>query len=246
MKVTVKHKQSLMDVTVEKYGQIDNLVEVSNDNKKSISEVLETNEELIVNSENKGDQEIKDKITTQKLSFNNNSEFLVDLESVTIGNQTWSLRNWDFNYPGSKVYNNDESNRAIYGGLYSWDMVTSPDFAPNGWRVPTNQEYIDLLVALGGTPTSSIPAAIAAKEKGTEHWITDNGLNTSGFTALGGGLMTSGGSSINLKVVGNFWTKSEFSGTNGLYMNVNDTNPQMNVSINLAKGTFMSVRFIKE
>jgi hypothetical protein len=71
MIVTVKNKQSLMDVTVENYGQIDNLVEVSSDNGKSISEVLETNEELTVNSENKGDQEIKDKITTQKLSFNN-------------------------------------------------------------------------------------------------------------------------------------------------------------------------------
>jgi hypothetical protein len=72
MIVNLKYKQSLFDVTVEKFGQIDNLVEVSNDNNKSISEALQTNEEIIVNNDNKGDQEIKDEITTRKLSFNNN------------------------------------------------------------------------------------------------------------------------------------------------------------------------------
>jgi hypothetical protein len=88
MKVTVKNKQSLMDITVENYGQIDNLVEVSNDNGKSISEILQTNEELTVNNKNKGNQEIKDKITTQKLSFNNNK-----IEAVNVG--LWFLPSED-------------------------------------------------------------------------------------------------------------------------------------------------------
>lgn len=88
MIVTVKNKQSLMDVTVENYGQIDNLVEVSNDNGKSISEALETNSELTVNNEGKGDQEIKDKITTQRLSFNNNK-----IPSIVLG--SWFLPSTD-------------------------------------------------------------------------------------------------------------------------------------------------------
>jgi hypothetical protein len=77
MIVKAKYKQSLFDITTEKFGQIDNIVSVSKDNGKSISESLETNEELTVNNEGLGDQEIKDKITTQGLSFNNdfNPEF---------------------------------------------------------------------------------------------------------------------------------------------------------------------------
>jgi hypothetical protein len=89
MKVTVKNKQSLMDITVENYGQIDNLVEVSNDNGKSISEILQTNEELTVNNKNKGNQEIKDKITTQNLSFNN------DFKSGPFNFSLWFLPSKD-------------------------------------------------------------------------------------------------------------------------------------------------------
>lgn len=72
MIVTVKHKQSLFDITVQNYGNMDNLVSDSNANGIPISDVLNTNQSLIINNENKGDQEIKDKIITQKLSFNNN------------------------------------------------------------------------------------------------------------------------------------------------------------------------------
>ena len=71
MKVTVKNKQSLFDISVENYGNMDSIVDICNINGISISDILETNQSLTVNNENKGDQEIKDKILTQKLSFNN-------------------------------------------------------------------------------------------------------------------------------------------------------------------------------
>lgn len=69
---------------------------------------------------------------------------------VQIGSQVWLKRNWDFNYPGSRVYNDDEANRAIYGGLYTWNQIMSADFCPPGWHIPTETEVNTLLTYLGG------------------------------------------------------------------------------------------------
>jgi hypothetical protein len=71
-------------------------------------------------------------------------------EEVQIGNQIWMKRNWDAAYPGSKVYNDDETNRGIYGGLYTWNQIMSVDFCPDGWHVPTLAEVNILLTNIGG------------------------------------------------------------------------------------------------
>ena len=49
-----------------------------------------------------------------------------------IGTQIWMCKNWDGNYPASRVYNDDETNRSIYGGLYSFAQVMNPGFCPAG------------------------------------------------------------------------------------------------------------------
>jgi hypothetical protein len=72
MIVKVKYKQSLFDITAENFGQIDNIVKVSNDNNISISDILETNQQIIINNENLGNEDIKTAILTQKISINNN------------------------------------------------------------------------------------------------------------------------------------------------------------------------------
>ncbi len=64
---------------------------------------------------------------------------------VVIGAQTWMAKNWDFDYPGSKVFNNDESNRKSLGGLYNWNMIQQGDFAPAGWRVPSEIDFDELM-----------------------------------------------------------------------------------------------------
>jgi uncharacterized protein (TIGR02145 family) len=105
---------------------------------------------------------------------------------VQIGNQVWMKNNWDKDYPGSKVYNDDEDNRAIYGGLYKWDQIKSSNFLPVGWRIPTEIiDFNNLLAELGG----AILSGGKMKEVGTEHWNTPNigADDSSGFRALPGG-----------------------------------------------------------
>lgn len=105
---------------------------------------------------------------------------------VVIGAQTWMAKNWDFNYPGSKVFNNDEANRGSRGGLYNWNMIQQGDFAPVGWRVPAETDFDELMNYLGG----ALIAGGKMKEAGLAHWASPNlsASNSSNFTALPCGL----------------------------------------------------------
>jgi len=106
-------------------------------------------------------------------------------EEVVIGTQTWMKKNWSAAYPGSKVYDDDEDNRQIYGGLYKWADAVDPNFAPDGWRIPTEADIDVLLAYLGG----AIIAGALMKEVGNDHWTNPNtgADDSSGFRALPGG-----------------------------------------------------------
>ncbi len=85
-------------------------------------------------------------------------------------------------------YDNASGNCAEYGGLYKWDELMDyqteegvQGICPDGWHVPTSDEWLALVNYLGGW----VDAADKLKEAGTEHWGTGNlGSNSSGFTAI--------------------------------------------------------------
>ena len=125
--------------------------------------------------------------------------------TLTIGTQTWTAENlkttklndgsdiqlvtdiaqWStLTTPGYCWYNNDVSNKGIYGRLYNWYATATGKLCPSGWHVPSNSEWITLEEYVGG---ASI-AGQKLKEAGTEHWTSPNtGTNETGFTALPGG-----------------------------------------------------------
>lgn len=118
---------------------------------------------------------------------------------VIIGTQVWMCKNFDILYPGSKVYNNNEANRAIYGGLYTLSQVNNPGFCPVGWHVPTLDDWNILINFLGG----DIVAGAHLKETGLLYWDTETADNSSGFAARGSGLYFNGYN--HLSVYGNLW-----------------------------------------
>ena len=107
------------------------------------------------------------------------------IDEIKIGTQVWMKKNVDTDYPGSKVYDDDEANRSIYGGLYTHDQIIQSDFCPAGWRVPTVADIDVLLNFLGG----EMIAGGKLKEAGIQRWDTPNtgASDEYGFRALPGG-----------------------------------------------------------
>jgi uncharacterized protein (TIGR02145 family) len=103
--------------------------------------------------------------------------------------------------PGYCWYNDDFSNKELFGALYNWYAVNTGKLAPAGWHVPTVADWTtlqDYLIANGynwdGTTTSNkIAKAMAAQtdwSTSTKTGSIGNDLsknNTSGFSALPGG-----------------------------------------------------------
>jgi len=103
-----------------------------------------------------------------------------------------------------------------YGYLYNWYAASNSLFAPVGWHLPTQAEYITLVTFLGG-------AAIAGgklKESGLTYWIDPNtgAINSVGFNARGGGVRGSGaGTFSGIQETGYHWTTTEDTENIGFY-----------------------------
>jgi uncharacterized protein (TIGR02145 family) len=127
---------------------------------------------------------------------------------VTIGTQDWLVENlkvthyrngdpipnvtldteWELLSDGAYCnYDNSLANGTVYGRLYNWYAATdSRNIAPEGWHVPSDDEWDILVTHLGGV----YDAGAKLKEIGTSHWKDPNSgaTNESGFTALPAGL----------------------------------------------------------
>ena len=160
-----------------------------------------------------------------------------DLASVKIGTQTWSAKNLDVTtfrngdpIPEAKTneewlkagnehkaawsyYDNDPANGKIYGKLYNWYAVNDPrGLAPEGWHIPTLDEWITLTTYSGGESD----AGGKLKETGTTHWNAPNtdATNETGFGALPGGYRNVYGECSDLGGYGGLWSSTEYSAAN--------------------------------
>ncbi len=124
--------------------------------------------------------------------------------TVKIGSQTWMVENlkttkYNDGIPISNIleswhilmteaycnYDNIVSNAKDNGRLYNFYAVNTGKLCPNGWHVPSDDEWTLLIDYLGGKDE----AATKLKEAGAAHWwppVAD-GTNETGFTALPSG-----------------------------------------------------------
>ena len=113
----------------------------------------------------------------------------------------------DYN-PSYCYYRNSYKNRDTYGTLYDWDLVWTQKLCPNGWHVPSIDEWTTLFTYLGGLEK----AGAVLKEQGTTHWISPNtgATDSVGFCALPGGENTNGELTDfhNLGISGSWWTSN--------------------------------------
>lgn len=125
------------------------------------------------------------------------------------------------------AYDNDESNVDTYGRLYNWYAVDdSRNIAPEGWHVPTDEEWKQLEIYLGMSQADADAQGWRGtdeggklKEFGTVHWDTPNtgATNLSGFTALPAGYRSAYGSYNKIGSEIRFWTSNEHNTDGGWY-----------------------------
>lgn len=78
-------------------------------------------------------------------------------QTTLIGNQEWTVENWacDKYADGTSmdscfVYGDNDANLGAFGRLYTYDVLKKKNIAPEGWRVPTKEDWQKLLNTLGG------------------------------------------------------------------------------------------------
>jgi uncharacterized protein (TIGR02145 family) len=158
-------------------------------------------------------------------------DFVPDCPDVIIGTQVWMCRNYNSKYPGSKVYNNDEDNRLIYGGLYSFAQVKTEGFCPTGWKVPSLTEWQTLITYLGSDPGGKL------KEIGTTLWNAPNtgAVDTYNFAAKPTGYFIS--VFAELGNLGLMWTSDEHDA------NYARSIALINTDSNIVQGTSLKTAF---
>ena len=121
-------------------------------------------------------------------------------------------------------YGNDPALGAIYGKLYNWFAVkllqmdidyynANNPTTPWGWRVPTQSDFNTLATTLGGASV----AGGKMKTVGTTYWNSPNtgADNSSGFSAICGGMRQMDGSYNYKGLFAPFWNINEYSSTEG-------------------------------
>ena len=150
-----------------------------------------------------------------------------EYKTLKIGNQVWMAENLDIETANSYCYNDSAENCSKYGRLYQWSAAMdsagtwtangkgcgyntscTPTYpvrgvCPEGWHLPSQEEWKTLFVAVGGTNTAG------KMLKSTSGWDSEgNGTGAYSFNAMPNGRYYEGG----YKYAGRyayFWSSTE-------------------------------------
>lgn len=187
--------------------------------------------------------------------------------TIQIGNQTWMAENLKTTHynDGSAIpnvtdnttwtglttgawcnYNNDLINNSTYGKLYNWYAINTGKLAPNGWHIPTDQEWSNLINHLGSQSGKNMKSTSNLWSNQTNTNFCND--NSSGFSGLAGGYRAVFNNILlfgNLSHVG-YWWSSSLGYTNGAWYR--ELQPNVNSAIRGSAEYYVgfSVRCIKD
>jgi len=165
--------------------------------------------------------------------------------AVQIGSQLWMAENLNYDCGnGSWVYDDDPANADIYGRLYNWETACS--VCPEDWHLPTYDEWNVLIDFLGGF----MVAGTELKDTNTILWIDHDLLlatNSSGFSAIPGGLRRPDENYYFIGYMAFFWSASEDEpGSNWVYSIMLEHEEPDVERDEISKMSGLSVRCIKD
>lgn len=149
-------------------------------------------------------------------------------ETIQIGEQVWMKKNLNTDILGSICYDNDSLNCEKYGRLYFWH--TAIDACPDGFRLPTDEDWTILTDFVGGQDTAGI---ILRKDE------------TIGFGALLAGNYQQEVNLFSFKdMKGYYWTASAYSYNTAWIRSFGAGQKNVNRTT-IGKSFYFSVRCIK-
>ncbi len=126
-------------------------------------------------------------------------------KTIKVDGQEWLAENFRFKCRFTNSLDNDEANDKKYGRFYSGRIASM--VAPEGWHLPTYDEFLKLAEALGSKKRVDLAS--------TEGWEELNGTNSTGFNAQPLGYCEPNTSGSNVVVIqnegGTFRSKGEIA-----------------------------------
>lgn len=162
--------------------------------------------------------------------------------------QTW-FKNFSNNSsdPMLSIYNNDQSLKPQLGVLYNWYVIDTTAngnrrICPQGWRVPTDNDWRILEEYLGGPER----AGGKMKEVGSLNWVNPNtsATNESLFSALPSGYRLYNGNFSYKGNYGFYWSSTE-NGTSHAYFRYLFNENARIIKNSIYKSSGFSIRCIK-
>jgi uncharacterized protein (TIGR02145 family) len=155
-------------------------------------------------------------------------------------------------------YESNPDNIDSYGLLYNWLTLNDTNkLAPEGWHIPTDEEWKTLEQHVGMSPSESDRAGWRGTNEGDKIKIKEHlgwsaygnewPTNESGFTALAGSCRLPSGvfGQPGLKSTGFWWSLSEIQGTDAWYRYLDYKNSNVFRSHD-SKSYGFSVRCVKD
>jgi uncharacterized protein (TIGR02145 family) len=158
-------------------------------------------------------------------------------------------------------YGNDISWKDSYGALYNWYAVDADGLCPNGWHVPTDNEWTELTDFIGGTgpphgnelkSCRQVNSPLGGSCNTSEHprwgediWDGNFGTDDYGFSGLPGGARDFSGAFHYIGDSGIWWSSTETSSTSAWYRALYYSYGYVDVSVSLKRDGF-SVRCLRD
>lgn len=184
-------------------------------------------------------------------------------KTVQIGHQRWFAENLRFKLKGTYCYDKNDANCWKYGRLYTWaaamrlvDFYNTRvakeavkkvhDVCPNGWRVPTNKDWKNLMFYAGKMGRSDgVGISLKSKEGWDRELRIPYGSDEFGFNALPAGERHYVGMFMDAGASTQFWASNEYDAYGAYFWRLTYDSRSLEM-VYEAKENAISVRCIEE
>lgn len=170
---------------------------------------------------------------------------------VTINGLTWMGKNYAFYDDENEecAYYDDDDANAKYGCLYSWEGAQ--DMCPEGWRLPTLEEWKSLCESLGGFGELSYTKNSRSWDQKGDPIEAYNQLIEDGASGLnlilGGGYSSEADEYQDMDTYGAYWTADEINEDEAYCIELTLNSDEKNgiYSVPAYKVDYLAVRYVK-